>query len=112
MFPWAWASPASICLILERAMSVGWLVHSKTSLSMISVSYTHLFHLLESCPAKFILLSYSSEGFIGYEEMTAFLARLGHIATLETPYATFRGSRNLKNRPQNVTEFLFLVERF
>ena len=71
-----------------------------------------LFHLLESCPAKFILLSYSSEGFIGYEEMTAFLARLGHIATLETPYATFRGSRNLKNRPQNVTEFLFLVERF
>ena len=71
-----------------------------------------LFHLLESCPAKFILLSYSSEGFIGYEEMTAFLAKLGHIATLETPYATFRGSRNLKNRPQNVTEFLFLVERF
>lgn len=71
-----------------------------------------LFRLLEDCPAKFILLSYSSEGFISYEEMTNFLGRLGHIVTLETPYATFRGSRNLRNRPQNVTEFLFLVERF
>lgn len=71
-----------------------------------------LFRLLEECPAKFILLSYSSEGFISYEEMTNFLGRMGHIVTLETPYATFRGSRNLRNRPQNVTEFLFLVERF
>ncbi len=71
-----------------------------------------LFRLLEDCPAKFILLSYSSEGFISYEEMTEFLGRLGHTVTLETPYAVFRGSRNLRNRPQNVTEFLFLVERF
>ena len=71
-----------------------------------------LFRLLEDCPAKFILLSYSSEGFINYEEMTGFLGRLGHTVTLETPYAAFRGSRNFRNRPQNVTEFLFLVERF
>lgn len=71
-----------------------------------------LFRLLEDCPARFILLSYSSEGFIRHEEMTAFLGRLGRIVTLETPYATFRGSRNLRNRPRNVTEFLFLVERF
>ena len=71
-----------------------------------------LFRLLEDCPAKFILLSYSSEGFINYEEMTSFLRRLGRTVTLETPYAAFRGSRNFRNRPQNVTEFLFLVERF
>ena len=71
-----------------------------------------LFRLLEDCPAKFILLSYSSEGFINYEEMTGFLGRLGHTVTLETSYAAFRGSRNFRNRPQNVTEFLFLVERF
>lgn len=70
------------------------------------------FRLLEDCPAKFILLSYSSEGFINYEEMTGFLGRLGRTVTLETPYAAFRGSRNFRNRPQNVTEFLFLVERF
>lgn len=73
---------------------------------------TALFQLLEACPAKFILLSYSSEGFISYEEMMEFLNRLGHVFSLETPYTTFRGSRNLRNRPQNVTEFLFLVERF
>ncbi len=70
-----------------------------------------LFKLLEQCPAKFMLLSYSSEGFIGYDEMTDFLRRLGQVTTLETTYATFRGSRNLHNRAQNVTEFLFLVER-
>lgn len=71
-----------------------------------------LFSLIRDCPAKFILLSYSSEGFIKEEEMTVFLSSLGHISTLETPYSAFKGSRNLRNRPQNVTEFLFLVERF
>ena len=50
-----------------------------------------LFRLLEDCPAKFILLSYSSEGFINYEEMTGFLGRLGRTVTLETPYAAFPG---------------------
>ena len=64
------------------------------------------------CPAKFILLYYSAEGVINYEEMTGLRGRLGHTVTLETPYAAFRGSRNFRNRPQNVTEFLFLVERF
>ncbi len=71
-----------------------------------------LFKLVEQCPAKFLLLSYSSEGFIAYEDMMAFLNKIGRVTTLETVYATFKGSRNLRNRPQNVTEFLFLVERY
>ncbi len=63
-----------------------------------------LFRLLEDCLAKFILLSYSSEGFISYEEMTNLPWPSGTYRHAGTPYATFRGSRNLRNRPQNVIQ--------
>ena len=71
-----------------------------------------LFNLIERCPAKFILLSYSSEGFINYDEMMAFLKTQGRLDVLETNYSAFKASRNFRNRPKTVTEFLFLLEKF
>lgn len=70
-----------------------------------------LFSLIENCPAKFILISYSSEGFIHYDEFIEQLKLWGNVTTLETPYNAFRGSRNLKTRPLHLTEFLFLLEK-
>jgi len=70
-----------------------------------------LFDIIERCPAKFILISYNSEGFISYDSFVSRLQDYGHIAVLETSYNTFRGSRNLRERPIHVKEFLFLLER-
>lgn len=70
-----------------------------------------LFSVISECPAKFILISYNSEGFITREEFTDFLQTLGKVQPLETEYPTFRGSRNLRSRPIKVKEFLFLLER-
>ncbi len=70
-----------------------------------------LFALLESTPAKFLMISYNSEGFIKKESFLTFLNGLGKVTPLETEYNTFRGCRNLRERSLTVTEYLFLVER-
>ncbi|MBR4170828.1 MAG: DNA adenine methylase [Kiritimatiellae bacterium] len=69
------------------------------------------FSLLENTPAKFLMISYNSEGFIKKESFMSFLTTLGKVSQLETEYNTFRGSRNLRDRSLTVTEYLFLVER-
>lgn len=71
----------------------------------------HFFSVIRECPARFILISYNSEGFIQYGEFVDFLRSLGHVTLLETDYSTFRGCRNLRNRTPIVKEYLFLLER-
>ena len=70
-----------------------------------------LFDAVASCPARFILISYNSEGFIAHEQFTARLQSLGQLDVCETPYNTFRGSRNLRDRSIHVTEFLYLLNK-
>lgn len=70
-----------------------------------------LFDAVESCPARFILISYNSEGFINHEQFMTRLNRLGTVEVCETQYNTFRGSRNLRNRATHVTEFLYLLQK-
>jgi len=70
-----------------------------------------LFDLVAKCKAKFVLISYNSEGFISYDRFLARLKDCGQITVLETSYNTFRGSRNLRERPIHVTEFLYLLEK-
>ncbi len=67
--------------------------------------------LLESIDAPFLLISFNNEGFISLHDMCFILQGIGTFDNLEIPYNTFRGSRNLRNRPIHVTEYLFLVER-
>ena len=67
--------------------------------------------LLAATPARFILISYNSEGFITLPEMQAMLARHGKAKLMQTDYATFRGCRNLRSRALSVKEYLFLLEK-
>lgn len=67
--------------------------------------------LAETVEAKFLLISFNSEGFISLPEMTALLGRVGSVKVTETDYNTFRGSRNLKGRNLRLKEYLFLVEK-
>ena len=70
-----------------------------------------LFDVAKRCPAKFLLISYNSEGFIPPDRFLKRLAECGKVECLEAEYNTFRGSRNLRGRPLHVTEYLYLVER-
>lgn len=70
-----------------------------------------LFDAIECCPAKFVLISYGSEGFISPSSFADRLNRLGNVITLKMPHNTFRGRRNLAGRSIHVTEFLYLLEK-
>jgi adenine-specific DNA-methyltransferase len=70
-----------------------------------------LAELAAALPAKFLLISFNSEGFITRREMERILKKIGPVKVLETSYNAFRGSRNLKNRGIHVREYLFIVEK-
>jgi len=68
-------------------------------------------NLCSALKARFLLVSFNSEGFISLGEMTAFLEKLGTVTILEKKYNAFRGSRNLHAREKHVKEYLYLVEK-
>ena len=67
--------------------------------------------LIYNVRAKYILISFNSEGFISKEEMIELLEVCGKVQVLESDYNAFRGSRNLSGREIHVKEYLFLVEK-
>lgn len=73
--------------------------------------YDAMLDLVQSVKARFVLISFNSEGFISKEDMEELLSNCGKVQVLESQYNTFRGSRNLVNRDIYVKEYLFLVEK-
>ena len=80
-------------------------------------AYSALSDLVQNIKAKYVLISFNSEGFISLDEMKSMLANIGKVQVLETAYNTFRGCRNLAglaekgNRGIHVTEYLYLLEK-
>jgi adenine-specific DNA-methyltransferase len=70
-----------------------------------------LTELVGGIKAKYVLISFNSEGFITIGQMKKMLKRIGKFQMLETKYNTFRGSRNLNNREIHVKEYLYLLEK-
>lgn len=62
--------------------------------------------IITNLSSKFIIISYNSEGFITFDEMSEMLRKYGKMKTVEITYNTFRGSRNLKSRDIHVSEYL------
>jgi len=67
--------------------------------------------LAANIKAKFALISFNSEGFIGMSQMKEMLEKIGRVEIMETKYNAFRGSRNLAGRGMYVSEYLFLLEK-
>ena len=67
--------------------------------------------IIASLSSKFVIISYNSEGFITFDEMSEMLKKYGKLKTVEITYNTFRGSRNLQNRDIHVSEYLFILEK-
>lgn len=84
---------------------------NKSDFNSKKMAQKTLENLCASLPAKYLVISFNSEGFISKEEMIQMLNRVGTVNTLEIQYNTFKGSRNLNNRDIHVTEFLFIVKK-
>ena len=67
--------------------------------------------VMNKCPARILMISYNSEGFISFDEMMDMLEKMGTVTVFDQEYNTFRGCRNLSGRSTHVTEFLFKMER-
>ncbi|MEL3901682.1 MAG: DNA adenine methylase [Treponema phagedenis] len=71
----------------------------------------HLASLIAAAQAKFILVSYNSEGFIAFDDMKQLLETYGKVNIIRIPYTAYRASRNLKNRNIHLHEYLFKLEK-
>lgn len=67
--------------------------------------------MIRNLDSKYLIISYNSEGFISFSEMSEMLRKYGKLKTVEIEYNTFRGSRNLKSRSIHVSEYLFVLEK-
>ena len=61
--------------------------------------------------AKYLLISFNSEGFISKKEMEAMFHKIGKLTIREQAYPTYRASRNLKERNISVHEYLYILEK-
>ncbi len=66
--------------------------------------------LCQNAKARYLLISFNSDGFIKKQEMMKMLSKIGDVTVMEKKYNTFRGSRNLNKRALHVKEYLYLVE--
>jgi adenine-specific DNA-methyltransferase len=80
--------------------------YNKTYLALQSLT-----EIVSNIKAKYVLISFNSEGFISVDQMKEMLGKIGKFEILETKYNTFRGSRNLNNRKIHVKEYLYLLEK-
>ncbi len=74
-------------------------------------AFGQLSDIVNRVDAKYVLLSFNNEGFVRPVELRALLNRIGRVDEMQIKYNTFRGSRNLRQRRQHVTEHLYLVRK-
>ncbi|MCE2931022.1 MAG: DNA adenine methylase [Vampirovibrionales bacterium] len=98
--------PQEISLV--SGIPVGW---NRSNYNKQALAQDALFECVEKLKARYVIISYNSEGFISKEAFLAFLSQLGTVKVIEVDYNTFRGSRNLRNRGARVTEFLFVLKK-
>ena len=98
--------PESVSKI--SGIAEGW---NRSAYNKKQFAYEVLSELVKNIKAKYVLISFNSEGFISLGEMKTMLTQVGKVDVLETNYNTFRGCRNLANRRIHVEEYLYLLEK-
>jgi len=68
--------------------------------------------LVSNAKAKYLIVSYNSEGFITFDEISSVLKKHGDLKAREIKYNTYRASRNLKNRNLYVHEYIFVLKKW
>ena len=69
------------------------------------------FNLLSEFKAKYLIISFNSEGFISESEFLTNLNKIGKAHKVEIKYPTYRASRNLNSRDLYVTEYLYIIKK-
>ncbi|MBQ6934171.1 MAG: DNA adenine methylase [Clostridia bacterium] len=71
-----------------------------------------LFDLCMKAKAKYLLISFNSEGFISKGEMEKMLSQIGEVRTFQQRYNAYKASRNLYGRDVHINEYLYLIKKY
>ena len=74
-------------------------------------SFKALSDLVASLEARFVLLSFSDDGFLDPSDLERLFSEHGKSERFDIEYNTYRASRNLAGRDKKLTEHLFLLDR-
>ncbi|MCF7928233.1 MAG: DNA adenine methylase [Spirochaetales bacterium] len=66
--------------------------------------------LLRHIDARYIVLSYNSDGLIPYDRLLELLSRRGSVRVESRPYVTYRGGRRSNSVKASTFEFLMIVD--
>ncbi|HUZ17587.1 MAG TPA: DNA adenine methylase [Spirochaetia bacterium] len=86
-------------------------VKTRSSYCIPSRAAQTLRDLLERIDARFIALSYNTEGFVSIEELYEMLSRQGRTEIMGTDYVLYRGGRQSVSRGTYNYEFLVICDR-
>lgn len=101
-----YARPTDVSRV--SGIPTGW---NRSGYNVRNMALPLLAHLFESIPARFLLVSFNSEGFVGTADIKESLSRHGSVDELSMTYNAYRASRNLRSREIHVTEHLLLLDR-
>lgn len=85
---------------------------NRSEFNKAATALQSLEQIVTNLKAKYIIISYNSEGFITFEQMKSMLSKYGKLESVEIEYNTFRGSRNLNARSLHVSEYLFVLKKY
>lgn len=86
-------------------------IWNKSIFNSKKTSAQSLNQLLTNIKAKYVLVSFSDDGFISKEEMIEMCKPLGSLSVIEQKYNTFKGSKNLKERALHIKEFVYILRK-
>lgn len=98
--------PTSVSAV--SGIPINW---NKSDYNKKALALNSMLKLCKELKATYILISFNSEGFISFEEMTTMLSEFGEIQVFAKDYNTFRGCRNLTDRDIYVKEYLYLLKK-
>jgi adenine-specific DNA-methyltransferase len=75
------------------------------------MAHSALEEVIARLEARFILLSFNSEGFLHLDELMSLLSRYGKLIVLEKICNTFKGGRQAAGRSRYLREYLLVLEK-
>lgn len=85
---------------------------NRSNFNKAAFAESSLLEIIHNIKAKFVLISYNCEGFVKKESFLKKLKKIGKVKLKEQKYNTFRGSRNLQNRPIHINEQLYILKKY
>lgn len=95
-------------LSLNSGIPKNW---NKSGYNKIAESKLLIEDLFKNTNSKFILLSYSNEGFVPIPDIIKISEKYGKTTSIEIPHIKFRGGRNRDQQNNHVKEYIIILKK-